>query len=71
MNAELAFRLLLGALSLAGIGLFFIFYLLFEDEREIDPIYRRHAERQLARELSCELASDAPPTECALNLKSA
>jgi hypothetical protein len=40
MNAEFAFRLLLGALSLAGCGLFFIFFLLFGDERDVDPIYR-------------------------------
>lgn len=40
MNADFAFRLLLGALSLAGCGLFFIFFLLFGDEREVDPIYR-------------------------------
>ena len=40
MNTEFAFRLLLGALSLAGCGLFFIFFLLFGDERDVDPIYR-------------------------------
>jgi hypothetical protein len=40
MNTEFAFRLLLGALSLAGCGLFFVFFLLFGDEREVDPIYR-------------------------------
>jgi hypothetical protein len=40
MNTEFAFRLLLGALSLAGCGLFFIFSLLFGDERDVDPIYR-------------------------------
>jgi len=40
MNGEFAFRLLLGALSLAGCGLFFVFFLLFGDERDVDPIYR-------------------------------
>jgi hypothetical protein len=40
MNTEFAFRLLLGTLSLAGCGLFFIFFLLFVDERDVDPIYR-------------------------------
>lgn len=40
MNAEFAFRLLLGALTLAGCGLFFVFFLLFDDQREVDPIYR-------------------------------
>jgi hypothetical protein len=40
MNTEFAFRLLLGALSLTGCGLLFIFFLLFGDERDVDPIYR-------------------------------
>jgi hypothetical protein len=40
MNAEFAFRLMLGALSLASCGLFFIFFLLFGDEQDVDPIYR-------------------------------
>jgi hypothetical protein len=40
MNTEFAFRILLGVLSLAGCGLFFIFFFLFGDERDVDPIYR-------------------------------
>lgn len=40
MHAESAFPLLLAMLSLAGFGLFFAFYLLFDEQREIDPIYR-------------------------------
>lgn len=59
MNAEFAFRLLLGALSLAGCGLFFFFFLLFADEREADPIYREDtspASADCPQELHCDVA---------------
>jgi hypothetical protein len=59
MNAEFAFRLLLGALSLAGCGLFFVFYLLFGDEGEVDPIYREEMSSTAGDhqpELHCDVA---------------
>jgi hypothetical protein len=59
MNGEFAFRLLLGALSLAGCGLFFIFFLLFGEEREVDPIYRQDANSapgECPPELHCDVA---------------
>lgn len=59
MNADFAFRLLLGALSLAGCGLFFILFLLFDDEREVDPIYREDLNptpSECPQELHCDVA---------------
>jgi hypothetical protein len=59
MNVEFAFRLLLGALSLAGCGLFFVFFLLFDEERNVDPIYRdevNSAAGDCPPELHCDVA---------------
>jgi len=59
MNVEFAFRLLLGALSLAGCGLFFVFFLLFGDERDVDPIYREETNSgagDCPQELHCDVA---------------
>lgn len=59
MNSEFAFRLLLGALSLAGCCLFFVFFLLFDDERAVDPIYREEMSSgagECPPELHCDVA---------------